>query len=207
MAPADTPSRAITAPGSRWLVAYVWEAASFGSAMYATPIDLPLTGTLTLHARADAPGVRVTIESWLVPPQSFRYEPVTGAPRSASIEPPVTADFAGVVAERSAAPARDGAAIPVSIVRSLATALDGSAPLLLEGYGTAGVAVDPTFQPELLAWVEQGGIYALRTCAAAAGCWSATPLSTGRSCSGRRSTMSAPPIWSAWPASRPARGI
>ncbi len=261
MAPADTPSRAITAPGSRWLVAYVWEAASFAISIYATPldslrgaatpwrgigvaadqldrlvlvgdvayalsareaprgrlvrrhlsdpagawetalperpgvlvdlraaadalylseriggamrlhrlpygaeaatpIDLPLTGTLSLHARADAPGVRVTIESWLVPPQSFRYEPASGVRRCAGIEPPVTTDFAGVVAERSAAPARDGAAIPVSIVRSRTIALDGRAPLLLEGYGTSGVAVDPAFQPELLAWVESGGIYA-----------------------------------------------
>jgi prolyl oligopeptidase len=328
MAPADTPSRAITAPSSRWLVAYVWEAASFGIAMYATPLDslrgadtpwrcigspadeldrlvlvgdvayalsaheaprgrlvrrdlgdpagawetalperpgvlvdlraaadalylseriggamrlhrlpygaeaatpiaLPLTGTLSLHARSDAPGVRVAIESWLVPPQSFRYEPASGAVRSAGIKPPVTTDFAGVVAERSAAPARDGAAIPVSIVHSRTLALDGRAPLLLEGYGTAGVAVDPLFQPELLAWVERGGIYAFahvrgggelgdawheaarreRRPVATAGCSSATPSSTGRSSSGRRSTMSAPPTWSAWPASRPAPAI
>ncbi|MBK6735589.1 MAG: hypothetical protein IPG61_16235 [bacterium] len=261
MAPADTPSRVITSSGSRWLVGYVWEAASFGVSMYATPldslrgattpwrriatpadkldrlvlvgdaayalsanlaprgrlvrldltdpagtwetilaegsgvlvdlraakdalylseriggsmllqrlphgdrvatpVDLPVTGTLALSARPDVPGVRVTVESWLLPPRSFRYDPATRSVRSAGIEPPLAADFADIVAERTIAITGDGAAIPVSIVRSLRTPLDGGAPLLLEGYGAAGVAVDPVFQPELLAWVEHGGIYA-----------------------------------------------
>jgi prolyl oligopeptidase len=38
--------------------------------------------------------------------------------------------------------------------------LDGSHPAMLYGYGGFDISTTPTFSPDVLAWIEQGGIYA-----------------------------------------------
>ncbi|GAB4176442.1 MAG: prolyl oligopeptidase family serine peptidase [Wenzhouxiangellaceae bacterium] len=52
--------------------------------------------------------------------------------------------------------ARDGARVPVSLVRHRDTALDGSAPLLLNAYGAYGITLDPAFAPERLSLLDRG---------------------------------------------------
>jgi prolyl oligopeptidase len=39
--------------------------------------------------------------------------------------------------------------------------LDGANPTLLTGYGSYGITLDPAFEPEMLAWYERGGVYAV----------------------------------------------
>jgi hypothetical protein len=38
--------------------------------------------------------------------------------------------------------------------------LDGSHPTILYGYGGFDISITPTFSPDVLAWIEQGGVYA-----------------------------------------------
>jgi prolyl oligopeptidase len=60
---------------------------------------------------------------------------------------------------REFATAFDGTKLPVNIIMRKGTKLDGSAPTLLYGYGSYGLSEQPTFEPQLKVWIEQGGIY------------------------------------------------
>ena len=60
------------------------------------------------------------------------------------------------VTERLMAPARDGARVPVSIVRPRDMPLDGTAPLYLYGYGAYGHAIPPSFSTARLSLLQRG---------------------------------------------------
>jgi oligopeptidase B len=59
------------------------------------------------------------------------------------------------------APARDGTAIPISLVRRREASREGPAPLLLYGYGSYGISMDPTFSPARLVLLDRGVVYAI----------------------------------------------
>ena len=65
------------------------------------------------------------------------------------------------VSVRLEAPAPDGAGVPLSLVHRRDLALDGSHPLLLEGYGAYGRAVDPSFNERLLTLLDRGFVCGL----------------------------------------------
>ena len=62
---------------------------------------------------------------------------------------------------RILAPAQDGTLIPISILYSKETPLDGSAPLYLYGYGSYGIVVDSNFGSARLSLVDRGFIFAV----------------------------------------------
>jgi oligopeptidase B len=57
--------------------------------------------------------------------------------------------------------ARDGVQVPVSIVYHASTALDGTAPCLLHGYGSYGHNTDPDFSIPRLNLLDRGFVYAI----------------------------------------------
>jgi oligopeptidase B len=59
------------------------------------------------------------------------------------------------------APAADGTLIPISILYSKETPLDGTAPLYLYGYGSYGIVVDSNFGSARLSLVDRGFIFAV----------------------------------------------
>jgi oligopeptidase B len=59
------------------------------------------------------------------------------------------------------APARDGVAVPVSLLMRRGTRLDGQSPLLLYAYGSYGATMEPTFNSSVLSLVDRGFIYAI----------------------------------------------
>ena len=63
--------------------------------------------------------------------------------------------------ERIFATASDGTKVPLSIVYRAGTKLDGSAPLLLYGYGSYGASIAPTFNSNRLSLLDRGVIYAI----------------------------------------------
>jgi oligopeptidase B len=65
------------------------------------------------------------------------------------------------VTDRLWAEADDGTSVPISVVRAKDTALDGSAPCLLYGYGSYEYSVDPTFSSVRLCLLERGFVYAI----------------------------------------------
>ena len=75
-------------------------------------------------------------------------------------EVPSGHDPARYVARRLHAPAADGASVPVTVLMRRDTPLDGSAPLLLYGYGSYGIAMDAGFSIRNLSLVDRGWIWA-----------------------------------------------
>ena len=63
--------------------------------------------------------------------------------------------------ERLFAEAPDGAMVPVSLVYRLPLELDGSRPLLLNGYGAYGVTYEPGFSSHALSLLDRGFVVAI----------------------------------------------
>ncbi|KCZ99890.1 S9A family peptidase [Hyphomonas polymorpha PS728] len=68
---------------------------------------------------------------------------------------------ADYVVERIMAPSWDGAEVPVTILRHKDTPVDGTAPLLLYGYGSYGMSMPADFRTGRLSLVDRGFIYAI----------------------------------------------
>ncbi len=70
-------------------------------------------------------------------------------------------DVANYVVERLNAPASDGELVPVTVLRRKDAPVDGSAPLLLYGYGSYGIPMAASFSTNRLSLVDRGWIYAI----------------------------------------------
>jgi len=76
-------------------------------------------------------------------------------------EIPTGHDPAAYVTTRIMAPSHDGAEVPVSILHRRDLVRDGSAPLLLYGYGSYGMAMPASFSANRLSLVDRGFVYAI----------------------------------------------
>ena len=68
---------------------------------------------------------------------------------------------ADYVTTRIMATAKDGAQVPVSLLHRKDTKRDGTAPLLLYGYGSYGHAIPASFSTNRLSLVDRGFVYAI----------------------------------------------
>ncbi|OAF11928.1 peptidase S9 [Bradyrhizobium centrolobii] len=68
---------------------------------------------------------------------------------------------ADYVTTRIMAKSHDGAEVPVSILYKRGLRLDGTAPLLLYGYGSYGMAMPASFNANRLSLVDRGFVYAI----------------------------------------------
>lgn len=76
-------------------------------------------------------------------------------------EVPSGHDPAAYVTRRIMAPAQDGAQVPVTLLHRKDLQIDGTAPLLLYGYGAYGMAMPASFSTNRLSLVNRGFIYAI----------------------------------------------
>ena len=106
--------------------------------------------------------VRFQYESFVTPRSIFDYD-VRTRERSLRKQQPVLGgyDQAQYVIERLHATAADGAPVPISIVYRRDAPHDGSAPLLLYGYGSYGISVPVNFSSNRLSLLDRGVIYAV----------------------------------------------
>ena len=98
--------------------------------------------------------------SLFVPTQTFRTSIATGRTEphfavSAPVEP------ARYLLEQRFFASKDGTRIPLFVARKQGTPQDGTARALLTGYGGFNVSNQPTFSPRAVAWMDQGGVWAL----------------------------------------------
>jgi prolyl oligopeptidase len=124
-------------------------------------ITLPGVGSLGgMSSRADTPELFYRFTSPLYPATAFRFDPATG--KSAAISPPKLKSFdpANYETREVFATSKDGTKVPVFVTMKRNLALDGSHPTLLYGYGGFDISTTPTFSPDVLAWIEAGGVYA-----------------------------------------------
>src|SRR5262249_35991828 len=109
-----------------------------------------------------APFVRYVYESLVTPPSVFDYDVATSRwTLRKQTEVPGGFDRSHYTSERLMATASEGTQIPISIVYRNDAKKDGSAPLLLYGYGSYGYSVAPSFAATRLPLLDRGVIYAI----------------------------------------------
>jgi len=98
--------------------------------------------------------------SFNYPTTIFRYDSATGATEIFA-QPKVAFDPSEIAVEQRFYASKDGTRIPIFLVHRKDRPLTAAAPTLLYGYGGFNVSLTPAFSVTQLAWVEQGGVFAL----------------------------------------------
>ncbi len=130
-------------------------------------ITLPAMSTLSgridkhdaIEGTADGDVVHFQAESYLAGPSLWRHDLVTG--ETAMVCPAPFSLGSACHTERVFVEAADGTRLPLLLTSRRDLIPDGTARVLLYGYGGAGVAITPHFSPTWAAWVEQGGMLAV----------------------------------------------
>ncbi len=124
-------------------------------------VKLPGLGSASgLMGRFDRPEVLYSFASPLQPSTAYVYDSKTGL--SQAFNPPkLTFDPALFVTERVFYNSRDGTRVPMFITHRRDMVKNGRNPAMLYGYGGFDITETPTFSPSVIAWIEQGGVYAL----------------------------------------------
>ncbi len=106
--------------------------------------------------------VRYSYNSLVTPNSVFDYDMNTGkSTLLKETEVPGGFDRNNYKSERVFATASDGTKIPMSMVYRKGVKLDGSAPLLLYGYGSYGYSIPPTFSSTRLSLLDRGVIFVI----------------------------------------------
>jgi len=128
----------------------------------AEQVALPFEGAINeFFADERTPGVVIRTESWAKPRVYLTNDSKTGKMVDLKLAPPPPVDVSQVESHEVKARSADGTVVPLSIIYKRGIPMDGSAPTILSGYGAYGITQDPVFSPNLLAWVERGGVYAV----------------------------------------------
>ena len=110
----------------------------------------------------DTPVVRFNYQSMVTPLSVYDYDMSTHERKLLKQqEVPGGFDAGRYEEQRIWAVARDGTKVPISIVYKKGVRFDGTAPMLLYGYGSYGISLDPTFSSNRLALLDRGVIYAI----------------------------------------------
>ena len=110
----------------------------------------------------DTTTLRFTYSSMTTPAQVFDYDMKTRARvLRKTQEIPSGHDPKLYATRRMMAPANDGETVPVSLLYRKETKLDGTAPLLLYGYGAYGMSIPAGFSTNALSLVDRGFVYAI----------------------------------------------
>ena len=106
--------------------------------------------------------LRFTYSSMTTPEHVFDYDMRTRERTVRKVqEVPSGHDPAEYATRRIMAPSHDGEAVPVSLLHRRDTPMDGSAPLLLYGYGSYGMSMPASFGTTRLSLVDRGFVYAI----------------------------------------------
>ena len=106
--------------------------------------------------------LRFTYSSMTTPEHVYDYDMRTRERTVRKVqEVPSGHDPTEYATRRIMAPSHDGEAVPVSLLHRRDTPIDGSAPLLLYGYGSYGMSMPASFGTTRLSLVDRGFVYAI----------------------------------------------
>jgi oligopeptidase B len=109
----------------------------------------------------DATRVRYDYVSQVTPRSTFELDVASRARTRLRVQAVPGYDPASYASEYLHARAADGTLIPISVVYRKDTRRDGSAPLLVYGYGSYGISSEPTFDPTRQALLDRGWVCAI----------------------------------------------
>ena len=144
----------------------VTQAASHASDIRAVATDIAVEEEAYLLSldgsyEFDTTILRYGYQSPTTPRHWYEHDMTTGRRTLRKVqEIPSGHDSARYVTRRLAATADDGAHVPITVLMRHDTPTDGSAPLLLYGYGSYGHAIEASFSTRTLSLVDRGWIHA-----------------------------------------------
>jgi prolyl oligopeptidase len=121
-------------------------------------VELPFKGHVTeMFGDPRRPGVAVNLSSWGVPLQEYRYDPAAQRFVDLGIEAPGAFQPSRYIVSDLAAPARDGVAVPLSLVQPR----DKPLPQItvIEAYGSYGISNFADFSDRRAAMMNEGITY------------------------------------------------
>lgn len=123
-------------------------------------IDLPTYGNVGFSTSDKSDEVFYSFTSFLYPAAIFSYDKATG--KSTPLFTPEIKGFNpdDYVTEQVFYPSADGTKVPMFLTYRKDLKRDGSNPVYLYGYGGFNISLPPSFSPNRLVWLENGGIYA-----------------------------------------------
>ncbi len=135
---------------------------STGDTHYVEFTEPVYTASLGANAEYDTKLLRFTYTSLVTPNSVFDYNMDTRA-RELKKQQPVLGGYdpAKYQSERIYATAPDGVKVPISLVYKKGLVQNGKAPMLLYGYGSYGISMDPGFSSDRLSLLDRGFVYAI----------------------------------------------
>lgn len=122
-------------------------------------VELPGIGTVSgFSGKKNDKTLFYQFTSFNYPPTIFKYDIATGT-SEIFIRPELKFNPEEFVTHQVFYPSKDGTQVPMFIVHKKGLKYDGNNPVILYGYGGFNVSVDPAFNPNMIAWMEKGGIY------------------------------------------------
>jgi len=152
--------------GGKILVNYVKNVTSIVKAFQldgklAFEMSLPALGTVyDFQGRWENHQAYFTFASFAIPPTVYRCDMSSGQ-ESVWAQVKVPVDASKFETKQVWYASKDGTKVPMFLVYAKGIKLDGSNPVLLEGYGGFGVNNTPYFNSDAIVWAERGGVYAL----------------------------------------------
>ena len=123
-------------------------------------VALPFEGTLAdFRSNSLSTGVTFQLSGWL---QNTRYFSASGGvARPLGVESQTYAGVSNFEEVDEQAVSADGTHVPLFILAPRSIAHDGSHPTILYGYGSYGTSQTPFYSPNVFAWLEEAGVYAV----------------------------------------------
>ncbi|HEU6455000.1 MAG TPA: prolyl oligopeptidase family serine peptidase, partial [Roseateles sp.] len=123
-------------------------------------LALPEVAAVDEVEALDDGSLLVGVKTYLEPAQFLRVDGASGKTSTTSLRQTSPVSFDDVEVVREFATSRDGARIPLNIVRRKDLKRDGTAPLLLNGYGGYNVSMTPRFLGAATRmWLDAGGVF------------------------------------------------
>jgi oligopeptidase B len=117
---------------------------------------------LSTNPEFNTTAVRYSYQSMVTPSSVYEYDLNTRQRKLLKQQPVLGGyDMKNYEAKRVWAVGRDGTKVPISLVYKQGVKQDGTAPLLLYGYGSYGASMAPTFSSSRLSLLDRGAIYAI----------------------------------------------
>jgi oligopeptidase B len=113
------------------------------------------------NAEYDTKLLRFNYTSLVTPSSVFDYDMETRVPELKKQQEVPGYDPSQYTSERLFATAPNGVKVPISLVYKKELARDGKAPMLLYGYGSYGISMDPGFSSDRVSLLDRGFVYAI----------------------------------------------
>lgn len=124
-------------------------------------VELPSVGTAGgFSGRWDDEEIHYTFTNYVYPSTIFSYDTKTGA-SDLFRKSEVLFDPEAFESKQIFYNSKDGTRIPMIMTHKRGLELNGSNPTMLYGYGGFNISLTPSFNTNIIAWLENGGVYAV----------------------------------------------